>query len=405
MKSLPNTPLELTIFLWKEMRTRELYQRNVTGILPIDLDFQAVELALELHKLSISSNEAQRKIEFRLHKNFFMTLENLISVDSRRISSPESFYLADSDFLYDTQIPETELPIDVKNYLGAVRFYSLLGEIADYKNVFGSITTLIFLGKEKLEIKPNYTLCDLRELPKLNDFEINFIAENAAHKEQKRTIVHTVLLEIFEGYTDVRFADLLVKFDDFIEKLNCSYNLYVSEFSFQKVKDEIEKEKLDATIKLNKVFSDIQNQLLSIPAALVFVGGQMSFAGNWTIKNLSIWLGFCIFAALMSLLIRNQRHTLDAVKQEIDQQWQQIKNKHSIVADRFKASYEQLGNRHKHQEWLIKVIDTLVSICLAATTIMLLMYSVPQNVILESVAVTIILAIGFYGFLRKPIIP
>lgn len=111
----------------------------------------------------------------------------------------------------------------------------------------------------------------------------------------------------------------------------------------------------------------------------------MTFAGNWTIKNLSIWLGFFIFAILMSLLVRNQRHTLKAVKQEIDQQWQQIKGRHALVADRFDSSYKELDKRYKQQERLIGTVSFLVAISLAASTGMLLWYSVPKNLMIESI--------------------
>jgi hypothetical protein len=364
------------------MQHRNLHGRQVTGELPIGLDFGEIESALDTVSLLVTSDALLRKMEFRLPNGFFGSLEELISTSERRISPPEKFYLADSDYLYDDQA--TNILKEVKHYIDATRLYSILGEAADYKGGIGSTKTLIFLQKEKLEIIPDYTIKDICELPKVDDFKANFISADT-HKEQKLTIVRTVLLEIFKGRSHAKFSELLQQFDDFMERLNYSYQLYVSEFSFQKVKEEIEKEKLEATVKLNKVFSDVQNQLLAVPAALVLVGGQMTFAGNWTIKNLSIWLGFFIFAVLMSLLVRNQRHTLKAVKQEIDQQWQQIKGRHALVADRFESSYKQLDRRYKQQELLIGIVSFLVAISLAASTGMLLWYSVPKSSMIESI--------------------
>lgn len=381
MTTLPTTPLDLAIFLWKGMEHRNRHERRIVGNIPIGLIFNNVVSALDSADLLSASDETKQEIEFKLPSSFFMNLEELISTNERRISTPRRFYLADCDYLHDDQI--TDIPTTVQHYLSAIRFYSFLSDAADYKGGIGSTKTLIFLQKEKLEITPDYTISDLCELPKVDNFKTDFI-ETDTHKDQKLTIVRTVLLEMFKGRVRVPFSELLRQFGDFIERLNSSYQLYVAEFSFQKVKAEVDKEKLEATIKLNKVFSDIQNQLLAVPAALVLVGGQMTNTGNWTIKNLSIWLGFFIFSCLMSLLVRNQRHTLRAVKQEIDQQWQQIEGKHTTVADRFKESYEQLDKRYKHQERLIGIVSFLVSISLAASTTILLCYSVPQNVMLES---------------------
>ncbi|MDR7375473.1 hypothetical protein J2X19_000131 [Rhodoferax ferrireducens] len=43
-------------------------------------------------------------------------------------------------------------------------------------------------------------------------------------------------------------------------------------------------------MKLNKTLSEIQNQLLAMPVALVLVGGQMAPDTGLSIKNLVIWL-------------------------------------------------------------------------------------------------------------------
>ncbi|MEH8253860.1 hypothetical protein [Aeromonas veronii] len=155
------------------------------------------------------------------------------------------------------------------------------------------------------------------------------------------------------------------------------------------MKEQIEKEKLDAMMKLNKVFSDIQNQLLAIPAALILAGGQMVNENSWSTKNTSIWLGVVVMSIFMTMLIRNQRNTLQAVKQEIDQQWLQLAGKYHSVASRFNDSYKQLDSRCYHQEWLIKIISLLVSLSLFITTMLLLHYSVDTTTLIESCAIGI----------------
>lgn len=71
-------------------------------------------------------------------------------------------------------------------------------------------------------ITPDYTIEDICELPKVDAFKTDFISTDT-HKEQKLTIVRTVLLELFKGRTHAKFSELLRQFDDFMERLNCSY--------------------------------------------------------------------------------------------------------------------------------------------------------------------------------------
>jgi hypothetical protein len=391
MTLLPSDSLDLAILLWKKKKDEDVGEFRVKVSIPDDWDFDEIELKLNNADLLVSvPNRQQRELEFRLPSRFFTSMDGLVSTSKRRVFPPERFYLADCDYLYSEICQQT--PEIVLYYFDATKLYSILSDAANYTATMGDTRTLIFLQKEKLEITPDYTTSDLQALPNLDAFRNDFIYSDT-HKEQKFTIIRTVISEIFKDRVRVPFSELLCRYNDFIDKVNSSYQLYVSEFSFQKVKAEIEKEKLDAIVKLNKVFSDIQNQLLAVPAALLLVGSQLERTNHWSGKNLTIWLGSLIFAILMALLVRNQRHTLCAVKQEIDQQWIQIKGKYSSIADLFEDSYNQIEKRYKHQQMLIKIISLMVAISLAVSTCMLLFFSVPYNIMVDSLKFGITLSV------------
>ena len=104
-----------------------------------------------------------------------------------------------------------------------------------------------------------------------------------------------------------------------------------------------------------------------------------------------------VFALLMNLLINNQRHTLRAIKLEIDQQWDLIQGKHKTVADQFKSNYRQLDDRYQHQHHLLGTVSTLVAAALAFATGMLLWYSVPELQFFQSIIWGISLGVPMYG--------
>lgn len=381
MNPLPDNPLDLAILLYKSLQGRTVAEGHLCGKVGQEFDFSELTAHLEKTDILMSANLAQRSIECQIPNGFFLSLQDLLTAPVRRITPPSRFYLVDSDFLYEGA--DGHHAPAIQQYLAVTKLYELLGRVADHHGGVGSAKTLIFLQKTKIEITSEYTETDLRDLPGLVEFQTEFI-DSEAHKEQKATIIKSALLELFAGQTRVSFAALLGRFGDFADKVKAGYQLYVSEFSFQKVKNEVEKEKLDALVKLNKVFSDIQNQLLAVPVALVLAGGQMEAKGNWGIKNILIWLGALVFAIFMDLLIRNQRHTLRAVKQEIDQQRQQIEEKYRPIADRFKDSYKEVAARHIHQQRLIWVVELLVAIALAVPTVLLLWFSNAVPPLLEA---------------------
>ncbi len=385
--NLPSDPIDLAVLLRREMSQCEINEESyVEGVLPNELDFEQVLACLEQHDMrGPSDNAASRKLEFSLPPNYFLGMEQLLRAPGRRVEVPADFYVEELDYRHSR---DRAAPPEILNfYLQATQLFRALAEAADDERRVGSVVTLVFLGQQKLEVNAEYAVADLQDLPALGEFKREYIASQT-HKQQKSTIMRAALLGMFSGKARVTFSELLAHFPELVEHVESSYQLYVSEFSFQKVKAEVEKEKLEFTAKLNKVFSDIQNQLLAVPAALILVGGQMESSEVWGVKNLLVWFGAMVFAVLMNLLIRNQRHTLNAVKLEIDQQWQLIEGKHRQVAAQFKKGYERLDERYKHQEVLLGTVSSLVAIALGFATVLLLWYSVPKELALQSLQIS-----------------
>lgn len=397
--TLPSDPLDLAILLRHELQQSRVNEDgNVEGILPAHLNFQQVLDALECRGLRGPSDDvASRKLELSLPSHYYRTMEGLLRAPARRVEPPINFYLEDYDYLHS--LGSNEPPQPIARYLQACRLFQALTQVSDDVRRLAGMVTLVFLQNQKLEITAEYGVEHLSDLTGLDEFEQQYVL-SATHKQQKATILRAALFNMFPGQAKIAFSDLLKRFPELIEQVESSYQLYVSEFSFQKIKAEVEKEKLEFTAKLNKVFSDIQNQLLAVPAALILVGGQMEPAQGWTVKNLLVWSGAMVFAVLMNLLIRNQHHTLKAVKLEIDQQWRLIEGKHRQVAQQFRDSYKQLDERYNHQRVLLGTVSALVAAALGFATGLLLWYSVPQQLAIQSMKIATLCGALLYGAVK-----
>lgn len=378
MTQIPVDPLELAIYLHKTFAVDRCEDRIVSSTIPEDVDFGSIKDALSEASLEYSGTSSKRRIiAYCLPNGFYLSLEVMLGVISNRVSTPSNFYLLDIDYFYSKESTD-EPPLLIKKYLSATNLFNLLSKSADHVIEIGSEKRLIFLASNKKEITPTYNSHDLVELPNIESFKNDFIDTNQ-HAEQKKAILKSAITDLFNGVSSIPFSLVISKFSELYKITNENYNLYVSEFSFNKVKAEIERERLDATIKLNKAFSDIQNQLLAIPAAIIVAGGQMVDSKGFDSKNLILWIGVVVFSIFMALLIRNQKNTLVAIEHEINLQWDQLKSKYSAIAPSFKGTYTNLQNRYKHQCKLIFVIDLLVSIALASTTYLFLFYTVPET--------------------------
>lgn len=394
--ALPTNPLDLAILLRREMLQTCINEDGCAeGIVPAHLDFQEVLESLDDCNLRGPSDYADlRKLEFSLPAHYYLSIDALLQAHGRRVQPPDDFYLEDLDYRHS--IKSSVLPEVVAYYLQATRLFKVLSLAADDERRLAGAVTLVFLNQQKLEITADYTAEHLKDLPALDEFEQEY-AHSLTHKQQKATIFRDALFSLFSREKKIPLSSVLMRFTELIEHVERSYQLYVSEFSFHKVKADVEKEKLELTVKLNKVFSDIQNQLLAVPAALVLVGGQMEATHIWSIKNLLVWSGAFVFAVLMNLLIRNQRHSLNAVKVEIDQQWELIEGRHRQVAQQFKDSYTQLDDRYDHQRRLLWTVGLLVSVALGFATALLLWYSVSELLAIQSMMLGVLCALVLYA--------
>lgn len=287
-------------------------------------------------------------------------------------TAPAEIYLANTnEVCAPSSEPNSQL---TKAYFQVLKAVSLLRKTADYEDSSTGTLKLVFLQREKLEVSVLYDVKDIRPLEKVDEWLA--LLSGDIHGEQRRIIFRTVFLEAMKGVDPVdRFARYLVIFDELFERFRDNYELYVAEFSFEKVLREITEKKLDYVLKLNKTFSDIQNQLLAIPLAVVLVGGQMEPVGTLGVKNFVVFFGVLVFSILMSLLLRNQRDSVAAISAEIEDLKSQFKNKSSARANRFEEAYVDLKRRERRQRFLIWAVEFLVTVALAGTTVIFFQYS------------------------------
>ncbi|GAA0189837.1 MULTISPECIES: hypothetical protein [Cupriavidus] len=149
-----------------------------------------------------------------------------------------------------------------------------------------------------------------------------------------------------------RFSTLLAHLSDLQKHFADGYRLFVADFSYDKVIDQIEAAKVEEIGKIHKAFSDIQNQILGIPVATVIVATQMKAADKvgyefWV--NTAVLIGCYVFVLLSALMLRNQLHTLDTLKTEITRKRNQMLDQYSEVADLVTGSFPALFARLRTQ--------------------------------------------------------
>jgi hypothetical protein len=184
------------------------------------------------------------------------------------------------------------------------------------------------------------------------------------HKKQCAGILATAIVDLVRTQpSSSRFAYLLSHAKELRDAYDQGYKMYAAGFSYDKLKDTVEAARVEYVGKIHKVLSDIQNQLLGIPVATVIVATQMKEdkgSGPELFINTAVLLGSWVFVALTLLLIRNQQHTLDVLKEEIARQKRQLSKEYIAVADMFTDTFKSLESRARTQTIILWTIVAII---------------------------------------------
>lgn len=358
---------------------------TVSGVMLSDADGQRVVSELDrveilVHKGDFSGARAPslQAVEFLVPRHeeafFASNLDDLLTYSFATRRAPENLYLAAGDELVSAQSPATDQR--TLAYLAVLKLVALVQAAADHHYDDFGVLKLVFLQKEKLEVAIKFSADDLDGVKPVVVDELERDITQPIHQDARRTILRSVLTEELRSVVAAdRFAELVRRLSDFHRRFQENYEIYVAEFSFEKILADVQKNKLEYTAKLNKNFSDIQNQLLAIPVAVVLVGGQMKAEQGLSITNAVILAGAFIFAILMDFLIRNQRHTLAAIEEEVEALRREVEAKQATLYERVKGHYAALQRRGRTQRVLLRTIDAMVALSLGGTCLLFAWYA------------------------------
>lgn len=261
-----------------------------------------------------------------------------------------NFFVIEDNSTYPSHNPSGKL----KHYLDTCKVVDLLISNADHVEKLSNkvIDEVIYLHKSKLEVPILYAPECLKE--GLDGISVvNEIFEDVAHSDQKKSILKEVLHSLLSNIpTKDRLGYLLKHFGEFSKRIHENYSLFVSDFSFDKVRKEYEESKRVYVTKLNDIFTSAQTKMLGVPVALAVSSLKVESIVNkidfWS--NLFLLIAFGLYGVMMIQLVKNHKHTLTAIKSEYSSQMNRLKHHYSDQYDLVESIEDDLNKRHDYQK-------------------------------------------------------
>lgn len=266
---------------------------------------------------------------YRLNQTGYYETSDVF-VRKNKIISPAFYYIQNIGF-------QNSEHIFIKKYHALINFIQSIGDLAKYKEESPDITTCVIICEQKALILPIiYSGEDVVNI----DFpieEMNYATElfKKNNSEEKLLFINE-LMEFLSNVTEEnRFVYLLQNFNEYYSKSIDSFQYYIRNFSYNKLKSELDNAILDYSKKIQSVINDAQSKLIAIPAAFVLAAANIEFDNILSIKNIAILISLYIFALLIGIFLNNQSSVLNMIDINIQSYKGSFGGNGNVVKDAF----------------------------------------------------------------------
>lgn len=351
----------------------------VVDLLQRALKDEKIAITCGLAVLCDSDSEIQlgERITLRLFQPTLIRIfkdAHSYNADEANIFNPtEFYYLEKEDWAnWESHRPDSvgvgEL---IQEFLSVLKSAALFVNLSSRSLVFPDVRGVVEIPI-KIDALPEPSLWSthLRGI-------IEFMRDELHVNHKKAALVQSVVyLTRAKNHSD-RFTGLLEDASGLYDRCVSEYSIFLSAFSFEKVREEAEAIRVDFTARIHHVLSEIQGQLLGLPAAAIVIATQLkptTELGATFVANIGVLVASMLFAWLISVLVKNQGQTLRVIENDSGRRHAQFKAELNGAASELDEVFSYLAQRIQHQRKALRSIDR-VTLVGAAITIVSFLYA------------------------------
>ena len=264
------------------------------------------------------------------------------------------YYLLD---LKSYSIDNHQFIINYRIILNSIKSIELISKHT-YTEI--DLKTSIIVSEEQSLVVPisyNVNVCEITEsnlYEKLSD-TINVFNEAIS---EKKLLFLNQLIALLKPVNELeRFVFFVTNIYSYYEKSINSYQYYLRDFSYNKLKVELDSKALEFAQKIQTVINDSQVKLITIPTAFVLIVATFDFEKIISAKNISTIISSFIFSVLIQLFLNNQRSTLRFIKQNVDDYKNTFMEK---TIEENSNRFNLVEIEFKKQELRLKIIELIL---------------------------------------------
>lgn len=258
------------------------------------------------------------------------------------------------------------------NYLNIAKVYEFINFLSE--NTKSDSETIFYNRTYRFKFVLNEN--DLKEIIDIKT--LDSLMSKDMHRE---AIIHLMCKEVTCFIKDIdekdRFSHVVKNLNPLITNILHSYQSFVDDYSFDKVRKEYNEKRTEYTKKMNDTFDSISTKMLAIPAGIWFATAQISSKAELTFdftKNFVVLMTVLCMVIVLILNITGQFGTLESLKKEYTDVFNNLKKKFEDELVSINKIKVELDDKNK---WVVfkMTVSIIISISLFIYTAVLFYYS------------------------------
>lgn len=232
-----------------------------------------------------------------------------------------------------------------EKYSSVIKLISEINATSKYSYQEEEILNSIIVREDKsLFLSLRYSNDDLNSI---NDESLNLIdnfteiLQSDTTTDKKNIYLNELIDFLIVIEETERFSFLLKNFKAYISNSASTFNFYLRNFSFNKLKVELDAKALEFYQKLQGVINDSQAKLIAIPTALVFVLSTLNYDDINSLKNYLTLVGLVVFSIFIQIFINNQKSAIGFIDENINYYKLSYSNDASELQKSFRKVYKE----------------------------------------------------------------
>jgi hypothetical protein len=333
------------------------------------------------HNKLVIGDEVEVLIDLSKFPKYFENFSDFIDSNKYKLEL-DDFYINELDYHHQvSEVNET-----VNNFLHLQELIAFLLNLSTYEKITKGFLELFFHKPDKIcSIIIDYKIEDIKNL-KIN----NSIQELTQHvfeksdQETRRKLFSNEMINLLsiDGFL---FNNVLKNWDSIDNSYRSSFQIYLSEFSFEKIKTSSQEYFHELTDRIYSTIHKFSAYILAIPVAYILILRFFDFDGENFVKDTFLLvIGLLYFIIIWFVLLNNLSKAFETIEKDIDKFLNRIKGEENLteITKSLSNQKKKLIPSQKRKIIIVRVVSILILLMILGAYIYIY-YECLENLILK----------------------